>query len=170
MFNFFFYGTLLDADIRRLVFGRDVPVEEATPATLPGYRRYSVRGEPYPAAVPEPGSTIEGIVLRGLNVLDAARLSNFEGDDYVATFRPIELANDFSGDFSRDNEPPEVWVFIASERVSLTPNAWSVDAWRAHHKGRFLEIAHDWLGNRGADALAVQQELWRARLKTAGKP
>ncbi len=162
MLDFFFYGTLLDPEIRRLVLQRDVPSENVVPATLAGYRRYSVHDAPYPAAVRQPGAEIDGIVLSGLDVLDAALLSNFEGHDYVATLCSIQLAENKLG----DGRPEQAWVFIATDRVPLTKTAWSLDAWRVAHKGRFMEIAHSWLGARGDDEVAVQERIWRARLET----
>lgn len=162
MLDFFFYGTLIDPDIRRLVLRRDVPLENIVSAILGGYRRYTVRDAPYPAAVREPGAEIDGIVLRGLDALDAARLSNFEGDDYIPTLSSIRLV---------ESEPgvgwsEQAWVFIATDRVPLTKAAWSIDAWRATHKGHFLEIAHSWLDARGEDKVAAQERLWRDRLET----
>ena len=162
MLGFFFYGTLLDPAVRRLVLRRDVPSENVLPATLAGYRRYAVHDASYPAAVRQPGSEIEGIVLPGLDALDAARLSNFEGDDYVAALCPVVLREDRSG----EDRPQEAWVFIATDRVRLSRTAWSLDSWRIAHRGRFLEIAHSRLAARGDDEMAVQERLWRARLET----
>ncbi len=161
MLDFFFYGTLLDPDIRRLVLRREAPPESIVPATLAGYRRYKVRSAPYPAAVRQPGAEIDGIVLRDLDALDAARLSNFEGDDYLATLCPVALSEDKSG----EDRLREAWVFIATDRVPLTKASWTLDAWRQAHKSRFLEIAHGWLAERGDDKIAVQERIWRTRLE-----
>lgn len=162
MLDFFFYGTLRDKDIRRLVLRRVVRCEKIVPATLAGYRRYAVRGAPYPAAVRQPGAEIDGIVVRGLDALDAARLSNFEGDDYLAALCPVALRQDESVEVGSQ----EAWVFIAGDRVPLAKTPWSLDAWRVAHKRRFLEIAHRRLSAQGDDKMAVQERLWRARLET----
>lgn len=156
MFDFFFYGTLLDPDIRRLVLRRDVPSEKIVAATLAGYRRYAVLDAPYPAAVRQPGAEIDGIVLRGLDALDAARLDSFEGDLYGAALCPVNPTEDGA---------KEAWVFIAGDRVPLTEMAWSLEAWRVAHKDRFLEMAHGRLAAHGDDEVAVRERLWRARLE-----
>ncbi|HZD25670.1 MAG TPA: gamma-glutamylcyclotransferase family protein [Alphaproteobacteria bacterium] len=46
--RFFFYGTLRDGAVRRLVLGRALPDDEAIPAVLEGYRIARVRGADYP--------------------------------------------------------------------------------------------------------------------------
>ncbi len=121
MLDFFFYGTLLDPDICRLVLRREVPPESIVPATLAGYRRYQVRNAPYPAAVRQPGAEIDGIVLRDLDALDAARLSNFEGDGYFATLCPVALTENKSG----EDRLQEAWVFAATDRVPRRPTCFT---------------------------------------------
>ena len=155
--DFFFYGTLLDPDIQRLVLQREVPSESIVAATLADFRRYAVLDAPYPAAVRHAGGEIDGIVMRGLDVLDAARLSNFEGDFYAATLCPVNAKADGK---------KEAWVFIASDQVPLSGKEWSLETWQRAHKVQFLEIAHSWLGERGDDKVAVQERFWRARLET----
>lgn len=167
MLEFFFYGTLLDPEIRRLVLQRDVAPENVVPAILSDYRRYAVHDAPYPAAVRHPGAEIEGIVLSGLDAREAALLSHFEGHDYAATLCPVRLGSIRSAqDKSGDGRLEQAWVFIAGDRVPLTRAAWSLDAWRAAHKSRFLELARHWLGTRGDDEVAVHERIWRARLET----
>lgn len=163
MSDFFFYGTLLEPDIRKLVLQRDVPSQSVVPATLAGYRRILVLNATYPAAVRLPGAEIDGIVIRGLDALDAARLSEFEGDKYVAALCPVVLTKDNSG----EDRPGKAWVFVASDRMSLTKSAWSLDTWRVAHKGRFLESLQNWLGASSHDKVGDQERIWRARLDTS---
>ena len=50
--DYFFYGTLMDPDVRALVLSpamRDVAVEAAV---LEGYRRVFMRGRVYPVVIP----------------------------------------------------------------------------------------------------------------------
>lgn len=155
--DFFFYGTLLDPDIRRLVLQCDVPRKNIVAATLAGFRRYAVPDAPYPAAVRHAGGEIEGIVVRGLDVLDAARLSNFEGEKYPAALCPVTLVQ---------GRAEEAWVFIANDQVPLGEKEWSLETWQRADKDQFLEFAHSWLGERGDDKVAVQERLWRTRLET----
>ncbi|MBL8834369.1 MAG: gamma-glutamylcyclotransferase, partial [Rhodospirillales bacterium] len=49
--RFFFYGTLIDPDVRRAVLGRLAPAS-VEPATLKGWRRFSAKGVTFPIARP----------------------------------------------------------------------------------------------------------------------
>ncbi len=161
MFDFFFYGTLVDADVRRLVLGREVPDAEVRPAELAGYQRYTVREQPYPAAVPQPGATIDGVVMSGASLIDAAMLTCFEGADYEAQLcRVTSSAN--------GNRDQDAWVFVASDRVPRGEPSWSIDEWRARHKPAFLEIAANWLGGISDADLSAAEDLWRQRSETPG--
>jgi hypothetical protein len=59
--RFFFYGTLIDADVRRLVLGRLAP-DEVEPATLSGWRRVKLAGVTYPGIVPDAKGWVEGVL------------------------------------------------------------------------------------------------------------
>ena len=43
------------------------------------YARFRVRGEQYPAILPQPGSSVEGMLLRGLTPAQLDRLDEYEG-------------------------------------------------------------------------------------------
>jgi len=157
VFDFFFYGTLVDADVRTLVLGRDVPDEEVVPAVLSGFRRYTVRRQPYPAAVPVSGASVDGVVLSGVSVRDAAMLSCFEGGDYDAQRHRVTSSTEAGRGW-------DAWVYVASDRVLRGEPVWSIDDWRAHHKPDFMQIANTWLdGIRDAD-IAAAERVWHERL------
>jgi len=158
MFDFFFYGTLVDADVRQLVLGRPVPNAAVRSATLQEFQRYSVLDQPYPAAVPQPGSAIDGVVMPRASLDDAAKLTCFEGSDYEAQLRQVTIAADGS------EEERDAWVFIASERVLRGDPGWSIDDWRSRHKPAFFEIAKAWLDAISDADLAAAAQLWRSRL------
>lgn len=163
MFDFFFYGTLLDAEVRALVFGRPVPDEALMPAALPEHRRQAVRDQPYPAAVPETGASVDGLVLPDVGVAEAAMLSCFEGAEYEARRCPIApVAPAAAGGIA---PPPTAWVFIAGERVARADAAWSLDDWRARHKTDFVEIAKAWLDGISPADIRAAERSWSERLK-----
>lgn len=161
MFDFFFYGTLVDADVRRLVLGREVPDAAVRPAVLAGFRRYTVREQPYPAALPQAGSTIDGVIMPKVSLRDATMLTCFEGADYEARLCPVT-------DLADGGREQEAWVFIASDRVRRGDPEWSIDDWRTRYKPAFFEIAAGWLdGINDADTSAAER-LWRQRLESQG--
>jgi gamma-glutamylcyclotransferase (GGCT)/AIG2-like uncharacterized protein YtfP len=79
MQHLFAYGTLMCEDIMTAVVR--VPCRSA-PATLTGYRRLCVRGEDYPALVPNEGGHVEGLVYYDIPELAWVRLNCFEGSMY----------------------------------------------------------------------------------------
>ena len=157
MFDFFFYGTLIDPDIREMVLGR--PIDAVGPASLGGYRRYPVVGEPYPAAVPDPGGRVDGVLAEGLSVAEAAALSRFEGSGYDATQCLVELPG------LDESQGHAAWVFVAGPSVPLDQGEWSVEVWARDHKAQFVALADTWLkgagGRTGVDSYEAE---WRGRL------
>lgn len=80
--NIFFYGTLLDPDVRRRVLGRTVPDDALLPARVSGFRRVRVPGASYPAAIRDRAASIDGRVLPHVTPRDLARLRDYEGRAY----------------------------------------------------------------------------------------
>lgn len=125
---FFFYGTLMDADIRNAVLGRFTKSETVTPACLPGWRRVGLRGRSYPVIVPAAGAAVDGLAVSFAE--DAERpvtdlLTAFEGHEY--DLASLELS---SGDV--------VSVFAGARRCHPTGRAWSLSDWQRRHKRAFL--------------------------------
>lgn len=126
--NYFFYGTLLDADVRALVLSpaaRHVAVE---PALLEGYRRVVMRARVYPVVVPARKSAVDGLLARGLGARDRTRLAAFESDEYDEVTRQIVLGS---------GERVAARVFVANRRASPTAIAWDLAAWQRRHKQAF---------------------------------
>ena len=77
--RFFFYGTLLDPDVRRIVVGRDIALAAAT---LSGWRRLGVVGRHFPMIERDATASVAGVVTESLGPGDVARLRHYEGDGY----------------------------------------------------------------------------------------
>ncbi|TAN47303.1 MAG: gamma-glutamylcyclotransferase, partial [Rhodospirillales bacterium] len=75
----FFYGTLMDDDVRKAIVGRPVDVAAAS---LQGYRRVPVAGRTYPMLVPCQGQCIEGLLADGIDARELKRLIRYEGPEY----------------------------------------------------------------------------------------
>jgi len=127
MDHLFAYGTLLCDDILCDVAGcRLSPV----PGTLRGYGRRAVRGEPYPALVPDPEGRVAGVVYR--HVPDAAwrRLDRFEGEMYVRHVVEIDLDDGVT-------LPAQTYVVRLECLHRLDPSDWDFAAFLRHDKERF---------------------------------
>ena len=88
MGNLFTYGTLMCEDIMVEVSGCHL---SHVPGILKGYSRRSVRGEHYPAIVPDNESIVEGVVYRNVPNSVWDRLDRFEGEMYKRQPVDIEL-------------------------------------------------------------------------------
>ena len=75
--RFFFYGTLLDAQVRALVIGRRAT--RLQPATLAGYHRVGIVGVSYPMLVPDSDGRVEGGLSPRLNRAAARRIAAYCG-------------------------------------------------------------------------------------------
>lgn len=80
MATVFTYGSLMCEDIMAAVTGHNLDFESAR---LSGFARYAVRGEAYPAIVPESSATVAGRIYYGVTESGLARLDAFEGDWYL---------------------------------------------------------------------------------------
>ena len=88
MAHLFAYGTLMSNDIMAEISGSHLsPVS----ATLRGYRRMCVKGEHYPALVPDAAGHVEGVVYLDVYATTWDRLDRFEGEMYAREIVNVEL-------------------------------------------------------------------------------
>ncbi len=128
--RFFFYGTLIDPDVRRAVLGRLAPVE-AEPAVLRGWRRVPAAGKTYPVIVADPRGAVDGVVVRGLDRAARRRLERYEDDFYELIAVEVTLTG--------SGHKLETLVFAAGQQLSCrTARSWDLADWQRRHKRRFL--------------------------------
>jgi gamma-glutamylcyclotransferase (GGCT)/AIG2-like uncharacterized protein YtfP len=157
LFDFFFYGTLRDGDVREVVMGPGAG-SEIPAGLLPGYRCAPVEGGRFPAVQADAGHAAPGVLAAGVSLTVAARLSYFEGEgyDYGVERCAIEL----------DDGAAEAWVFLPSERLQTEGGTWDIANWRALHKSQFVEKATATMEGCDGDHLARHMARWRHRLET----
>ena len=123
--TYFFYGTLIDPDIRAAVLGRAAADLLAIDDTLKGWRAVLVSGKTYPVIVPSAPDEVRGVRVGIAGPSARRRLSHFEGPEYrVAT---LVLG---SGE--------EAEVLIGSKLSRPGVQRWDFQAWERRHKARFL--------------------------------
>jgi gamma-glutamylcyclotransferase (GGCT)/AIG2-like uncharacterized protein YtfP len=128
--QYFFYGTLMDADVRGLVLSPASRETHVEPATLQGYRRVFMAERVYPVIAPSPASSVAGVLSLDLNEEDAARLAAFESDEYdEATLDVI----------AEDGQSVAARVFVAGSKAVLSDVAWDLADWQRRHKRMFLQ-------------------------------
>jgi hypothetical protein len=152
-FDFFFYGTLCDADVREVVFGRKV---DAAPATLPDHEAVPVEHGRWPILLFQRGRAAAGVICRGLSLIDAARLGYYEheGRDYTA--RRLRV-NDGTG------AAHHAWVFVPTGVLRRGPGRWDLAEWQRFAKREFLDRVTRTMRAVEAKELEPFLELWRVR-------
>lgn len=153
-FDFFFYGTLVDAEVRALVIGRAMAAE---PARLLDHATVPVGRGRFPMIVHRTGAVAPGVVCREASLDEAARLSYFEseGRDYDA--RRLDVVVDGAAAIG-------AWVYVPTPRLKRGPGRWDFERWCRFEKPRFLGETRDAAGRIGRDRLIAYRRLWRGRL------
>lgn len=127
--DFFFYGTLRDADVRRQVLGRDLSAAQMEGAILIGFYPVFVAEATYPTLVARPDGLAPGLLARRLGVADAARLAAFEGPTYCLRTLPVT---------GRQSGLLNARVFIIRGEVRAVGRPWLLEEWQRRCKPAFL--------------------------------
>jgi Gamma-glutamyl cyclotransferase, AIG2-like len=132
--RFFFYGTLLDPELRRVVIGRDTPV---TAAMLLGWRRLGVAGEHFPMIRRDATGSVVGAVTDPLGMREVARLRHYEGDIYRVV--AVEVCHEGGAAIAAA-------VFAPPDGHHIGAGTWSLGDWQRDHRAAILDRlrAHDW--------------------------
>ena len=134
--RFFFYGTLIDADVRRGVLGLQAP-RRVEPALLSGWRRVPVRGKTYPVIVADTRASVDGVLARGLNAAARRKLERYEDPDLYAL---AELEVLLAG----RARPVPALVFVATAAgAGRERGRWDLETCQRRHKRRFLRSLAD---------------------------
>jgi len=138
---YFFYGTLCDADVQRLILGYRPNARQLCPARLPGYRRKRARGRSYPVLLRAPGGLVDGLLFRPARPSDASRLAAYEGPEYLTRSLPVRRRDTGAA-------PRRARVFLpagtAAPGSALVPafDDWRLNRWQRHEKAAFLQSLH----------------------------
>ena len=149
--DFFFYGTLRDAEVRRIVLGPGGFSLTAEPAMLEGYRCAPVERGRFPGIVPDAEAATPGVLVRRASLDAAARTSYFESDgaDYEIALKPVVIDG---------RRRAKAWVCIPTAALPVEAGEWRFEAWKLQWRPAFLKIA------KAAMARVTPAELRRHRL------
>jgi hypothetical protein len=132
--RFFFYGTLLDPELRRVVIGRDIPV---VAATLAGWCRLGVAGMHFPMIRRDEAGSVAGALTEPLGAGEIARLRHYEGDGYCLV--AVE---------ARDQEGAGIAasVFAPPDGHLIGVGTWTLGDWQRSHRDAVLGRlrGYDW--------------------------
>ncbi len=130
--RFFFYGTLIDPDVRRIVLGgASTGTIHIREATLPDWERRAARGVSFPIIIPKRGSRVDGLLVSGLDTEARRALVGFEGNQYTLMRASVFVSNGTR----------EVVIFVPAPGGSLKAEAheWSYAQWCATEKQAFIK-------------------------------
>jgi hypothetical protein len=136
---YFFYGTLCDADVQRLVLGYRPGPRQLAPGRLPGFRRKRARGRSYPVLLRDPGGQVDGLLFTPARPTDAPRLAAYEGPEYVTRRLPVCR----NGKPGRAATPVQTLgrarVFLpAGPALPAAFDDWRLPRWQRRDKAAFL--------------------------------
>jgi hypothetical protein len=126
--RFFFYGTLIDPDVRRLVLGPLAPAA-VEPASLSGWRRVPLPGVTYPTILRAPLASVDGVLARGLDAAGRRRLIDYESDDYDLIDVEVTIAA---------GRRLAALAFVGKPGQVRGVGLWEFTAWQRRHKRRFV--------------------------------
>ena len=151
----FFYGTLCDADLLRVVMGREGVGE---PAVLADHAVHWADGGAFPVLVAREGAEAPGVVLRGLSHEEAARLDWYVGG-FKAGGRDLEV--------QVGGEAVTARVYGAQAAPGA---AWDLGVWRDRFGAAAVAAAGDVMALMGrADARAVAARQGQMLVRGAGR-
>lgn len=128
MARVFTYGSLMFDEVFTAVTGRRA---SNSPALLEGWRRHALRDRTYPAAVPAPGYSVQGIVWLDLSGDDLQKLDEFESTEYRRTQVEVLLADG-------QRVTADIYAWLAP--ALLLPDDWSEQDFRRSHLADFHRI------------------------------
>lgn len=149
---YFFFGTLMDADVLGVVLGRVVLDRELEPAILDGFERLRVRGERYPTLRPRPDGHLNGILISGLTAQEISRITFYEGEEYRLSEITLEV-------IGRGRQT--VLTFMANVPFDAD-GVWDFASWQADEKIEHLAAARAFMGYFGlVDGAESSDARWR---------
>jgi len=155
--DLFFYGTLIDADVRHMVLGPTSEKLALVPARLKGFRRMAKLHSTAPNLVARQGAVVYGVLARGVERRDLARLCHYEGRNYRLVRCSVKLA---------DGKRFPAMVYLGEGHVSMRRGAWRLETWQRRHKRAFLRVMRLWMAAfREAGYLAPGRPRWVKRMQ-----
>ncbi|PJI38097.1 gamma-glutamylcyclotransferase family protein [Ferrovibrio sp.] len=137
LMSYFFYGTLCDADVQRLILGYRPSPRQLRPACLPGWRRKRARGHSYPVLLRAAGSLVTGLLFRPARASDVSRLTAYEGPEYVTRALPVRCG-------TAGAAASRVRVFLPAGAALLASfDDWTLPRWQRRDKAVFLHSLQD---------------------------
>jgi len=157
MSSLFFYGTLRDADLLRLILGPCADNIIIRDAQLAQHCVYWAKDQVFPMICAEPGAIAVGVLLTDLTDEHVARLDYYEGG-FGYTLKPIQV--------SVTDEIFDALTYFPDSGLWERGEVWSLPAWQAAWGDLNRKAAQEAMGYFGqisAAELAKRMPMIRSR-------
>lgn len=115
----FFFGTLRDETVLRIVLGSGFDHTAMQAGHLPGHRTELVHEEDFPMLVPDAGRSVPGILVSRLTETDLDRINYFEDIDYILS--PFDILC--------ENVTETAHLYVATEEIQPSGIPWHYEQW-----------------------------------------
>lgn len=132
----FFYGTMRDPDVRRLVLGDRAAALSPRRALLQGFQPSCARDGDYPVLVRRAAARAQGELVEGLHYADLLRLFHFEGPGYHPSRQLV---------IESHGRRLDAWVLLPDGRRLASAKQWRLRQWQLYRKPRILPRLRIWM-------------------------
>ncbi|KFK26899.1 hypothetical protein AALP_AA8G308000 [Arabis alpina] len=125
----FVYGSFQEPDVHKIMLDR---TPEIISATLPGFKRFRLKGRLYPCIVPSETGEVHGKILMGITDEELVNLDTVEGDEYERVT---------VGAVREDNSEKlavKTYIWVNKDDPDMY-GEWDFEEWKSKHKAKFIE-------------------------------
>ena len=151
MQNLFFYGTLCHVPLLEVVLGRAADRVDTAPAVLEGFAALQVEGRPFPKIVEFAGGAASGLLVRGLDDADIARLDFYEGGFAFVRRNAV---------VSADGAATEAQVYFPVPAEPERGAPWNLDRWADRWGAMTVAAAQEVMAQFGVMPVDRVHALW----------
>ncbi len=134
--RFFFYGTMMDPDVRGIVLADEIERLTIRPAVLGGYRRVRASSGAFPVLARRTAGRVHGELVEGLSPEGVLKLAHFEGPDYLP--REVRVVDAAGGRV-------QAWVLVPRRAGLASGASWDLRRWQLRDKPRMLIALRRWM-------------------------
>ncbi|ESQ47052.1 hypothetical protein EUTSA_v10027966mg [Eutrema salsugineum] len=127
--NVFVYGSFQEPDIVKIMLDR---TPEILSVTLPGFKRFRLKGRLYPCIVPSEAGEVHGKVLMGLTNEELASLDAVEGNEYERVVVGVVRKDNF------EKMTVKTYIWINKDDPNIC-GEWDFEEWKQLHMPKFME-------------------------------
>lgn len=147
---FFFFGTLRDRTLLKLVLDRSLDHLTFVPGWIAGYTARRAQNETFPVLIDDPIGRLDGVIVDGLTETDTARIRFFEDPFYVVDRVRVETT---AGSVATN-------MFLVTDPTQATEDPWTLEGWPERDRRVLRRMAVDFLAFFETSTYEEADEHW----------